>query len=181
MRWIKSRRGGHRKCRPPSLPHRDLEASPSRDVVLTAHPEHISVPPPMFPTSSHFWQPFHLSSRNNSNHLPGLPKMVFGFLFLLLLVAFGSCIEEKGEISAFHHLPPSAAVWGEGNWGSGKSKHQVPGSYGRKDSELGARRDSWGTGSLRCRMAKPAVLEEAPYIHPTAELKKIHWRISKRL
>lgn len=142
MRWIKSRRGralswGHRAWLPPSLSHCDLEgtwvlcptvsAPPSRAMVLTEHTEHISMPPPLLPTSFHsFWQPFHLSSRNNFNHLQDLPKTVLGLLLLILLVAFGSCIEEKGEYQHFiaiygqQQSEGRETEAGRGDGGSGK-------------------------------------------------------------
>lgn len=69
---------------------------------------------------------------------------MLGFLLLALLVAFGSRIEEKGGYQHF------IAIYGQqqsegreteaerGDGGRGRSKQQVPGSCGKKDSELGA-------------------------------------------
>lgn len=46
---------------------------------------------------------------SNFNHLSDLRKM-FGLLFFILFVAFGSFITEKGKMSALHPHPPSAAA-----------------------------------------------------------------------
>lgn len=100
----------------PAMTWRDLgfcvprRSSPSQEVALTEHAEDLVMPPPMHPTWSQFLTISQICQ-----------KWFLGFFFvclcLILLVAFGSCMEEKGEISAWPHPLPSAVVWGEGNWG----------------------------------------------------------------
>lgn len=81
-------------------------------------------------------------------------KGVFGVLFLILLLAFGLCTEEKGKIQhyiAIHHQqqPEGRVTEAESEaGGSGKSKPQAPESLdsgGRKDSELGPQ---WAVGGI---------------------------------
>lgn len=101
---------------------------------------HISVPPPHAPQLD-------LTSSGTSSVFQPSPKFAKSDVwFSHFRYCFWIIYGREGEILALIQHPPPAPVWGEGNWGrkqgwwQWKEKHQVPGSCGRKDSDLGAQR-----------------------------------------